>query len=183
MSSDDEWSPQFKEDDSEADDQLTEPDSDEPNVVFQQRKRKRDLQQQPTTSKRAREAAFRQSLGDTWSVKTLDGGLSIPRPLWSKLRQHQMAGVTWLWRRARANQGGILGDEMGLGKTVQIITLCVGYFESKMTDPILIIVPCTLQRQWMHEFAKWWPLLKVKMVENKRLRPKPNTVYIVGYER
>ena len=101
------------------------------------------------------------------------------------MRQHQKDGVKWLWRRARRNQGGILGDEMGLGKTVQIIALCVGRFEGdNMTEPVLIIVPCTLQRQWVQEFAKWWPLINVKMVTSeKRLRPRQSTVYIIGYER
>ena len=39
------------------------------------------------------------------------------------------------------------GDEMGLGKTLQIISLCVGMHYAKKSEPILIIVPCTLQRQ------------------------------------
>ena len=39
------------------------------------------------------------------------------------------------------------GDEMGLGKTLQIISLCVGMHYAKKSAPILIIVPCTLQRQ------------------------------------
>lgn len=36
---------------------------------------------------------------------------------------------------------------MGLGKTLQIISLCVGMYYAKKSEPILIIVPCTLQRQ------------------------------------
>ena len=36
---------------------------------------------------------------------------------------------------------------MGLGKTLQIISLCVGMHYAKKSEPILIIVPCTLQRQ------------------------------------
>ena len=33
-------------------------------------------------------------------------------------KDHQKAGVKWLWRRICANTGGILGDEMGLGKVL-----------------------------------------------------------------
>ena len=35
------------------------------------------------------------------------------------LRGYQRAGVEWLYKKYRANAGGILGDCMGLGKTVQ----------------------------------------------------------------
>ena len=84
---DDDWSPgNGHTDDSpqsadERDDQI----DDEP-LVFQQRKRKRELQPVPTTSKRARDA-FRSSLDENWrsreQMKELDG-LRLPRPLWSK---------------------------------------------------------------------------------------------------
>ena len=39
-------------------------------------------------------------------------GLVLPNTLWDKLKNHQKAGVTWLWKRFSHNEGGILGDEM-----------------------------------------------------------------------
>ena len=157
-------------------------EDEEPSPVFQQRKRKLEIVSKPP--KRSRDE-FESSLSKNWreEVKVIDG-LRIPRALWSKLRAHQKAGVVWLWKRIRGNSGGILGDEMGLGKTVQIISLCVGMFEGNFNDPILIIVPCTLQRQWMQEFIKWWPLLNVKLISSgKKFRPREKTVYVTGYER
>ena len=109
-------------------------------------------------------------------------GLKIPKFLWNKLKLHQKAGVKWLWSRALGNTGGILGDEMGLGKTLQVITLCVGMHYANYSDPVLIIVPCTLQRQWEQEFKQWWPLLNVKhLADINKIRS--NTIYITGYDR
>lgn len=62
------------------------------------------------------------------------------RTVWARLRHIVREGNSicrTIWK----------GDEMGLGKTLQIISLCVGMHYAKKSEPILIIVPCTLQRQ------------------------------------
>ena len=85
-------------------------------------------------------------------------------------------------RAFQDNRNTVLADEMGLGKTLQVITLCVGMHYANYSDPVLIIVPCTLQRQWEQEFKQWWPLLNVKsLADIKKIRS--NTIYITGYDR
>jgi SWI/SNF-related matrix-associated actin-dependent regulator of chromatin subfamily A member 5 len=57
---------------------------------------------------------------------------------------------------------GILADEMGLGKTLQSISL-LGYMHDyqKVSGPHLVIVPMSTLSNWMEEFKKWCPVLRV----------------------
>ena len=66
--------------------------------------------------------------------------------------------------------GGILGDEMGLGKTIQVIAFLASLSYSQVTwsgtswrglGPSIIVCPTTLLHQWVSEFHKWWPPLRV----------------------
>lgn len=60
------------------------------------------------------------------------------------------------------NLNGILADEMGLGKTIQTIALIAYLVENKNnTGPYLIIVPLSTFSNWLNEFEKWAPGLKV----------------------
>ncbi|MCJ7689915.1 MAG: DEAD/DEAH box helicase, partial [Clostridiaceae bacterium] len=52
---------------------------------------------------------------------------------------------------------GILGDEMGLGKTIQAITLILSNAGSKT----LIVAPTSLIYNWISEFEKFGPSIKV----------------------
>ena len=83
-------------------------------------------------------------------VKKIDG-LPIPKSIWDQPKDHQRDGVRWLWKRVGHGQGAILGDEMGLGKTVQVIAILSGLFHDKTLRNVLIIVPATLQKQWVQE--------------------------------
>ena len=54
-----------------------------------------------------------------------------------------------MWKRIARNNGGILGDEMGLGKTLQVIAILAGLQQDKTLRNVLVIVPATLQKQWV----------------------------------
>lgn len=57
---------------------------------------------------------------------------------------------------------GILADEMGLGKTIQTISLLAFLREyKKIKRQFLIIVPKSTIPNWMMEFKKWCPSIKV----------------------
>ena len=57
---------------------------------------------------------------------------------------------------------GILADEMGLGKTIQTIALIAFLKEFKQIKGYhLIIVPKSTVPNWMNEFKKWCPEMRV----------------------
>lgn len=71
--------------------------------------------------------------------------------------------------------GGILGDEMGLGKTIQIIVFLGALYWSRLKDeitsirglgPSLIVCPATLMHQWVDEFHKWCPPIRVVVLHD-----------------
>ncbi|XP_070808224.1 DNA excision repair protein ERCC-6-like [Pituophis catenifer annectens] len=81
-----------------------------------------------------------------------------------KLFDYQREGVAFLYKLYRdRRKGGILADDMGLGKTIQIITFLSGMFDAELIRSVLLILPATLLNNWVKEFAKWTPGLRVKV--------------------
>ncbi|KAM9126774.1 DNA excision repair protein ERCC-6-like isoform 2-T2 [Pangshura tecta] len=81
----------------------------------------------------------------------------------NKLFEYQREGVAFLYSLYRdGRQGGILADDMGLGKTIQIIAFLSGMFDAELIQFVLLVMPTTLVSNWMREFAKWTPGLRVK---------------------
>ncbi|XP_063169834.1 DNA excision repair protein ERCC-6-like [Candoia aspera] len=81
-----------------------------------------------------------------------------------KLFEHQREGVAFLYKLHQdRRKGGILADDMGLGKTIQVIAFLSGMFDAELIRSVLIAVPTTLVNNWMKEFAKWTPGLRVKV--------------------
>jgi len=77
--------------------------------------------------------------------------------------------VQWLWELHRQKVGGILGDEMGLGKTIQVIAFLSGLYYSQILgpgQPSIIVCPATVMKQWVQEFHKWWPPLRVAILHS-----------------
>ena len=85
--------------------------------------------------------------------RCLRGGVS--------LKQHQLAGLSWLqhmWRSSpNACRGALLGDDMGLGKTIQLLTFMAAAIEEDPgMDPFLVVAPVALLDNWQLEIDKFF---------------------------
>jgi DNA excision repair protein ERCC-6 len=94
-----------------------------------------------------------------------DGGFRIPGDIYPALFDYQKTGVQWLWELYSQSVGGIVGDEMGLGKTIQAIGFVAGlHYSKKLTKPAIVVCPATVMKQWVNEFHRWWPALRVSIL-------------------
>ncbi|KAI2630559.1 SNF2 family N-terminal domain-containing protein [Xylaria nigripes] len=97
----------------------------------------------------------------------LKGGLKLPGDIYPALFDYQKTGVQWLAELYSQQVGGIVGDEMGLGKTVQVISFIAAlHYSGKLNKPVIIIAPATVLQQWVNEFHRWWPPLRVSMLHS-----------------
>lgn len=89
-----------------------------------------------------------------------------------KLRDHQLIGLNWLISLYELGINGILADEMGLGKTIQTIAFLAYLNEYKNIKGYhLIVCPNSVMGNWMKEFKKWLPNVRVvKLVPRKETR-------------
>ncbi|MEW6528622.1 MAG: DEAD/DEAH box helicase [Candidatus Micrarchaeota archaeon] len=88
--------------------------------------------------------------------------LNEPEGFIGKLRPYQKRGVGWLDFLSRFGLGALLADDMGLGKTVQVIAHIVKLVKSNR-KPILIICPTSVIGNWMDEFSRFAPGLRIFM--------------------
>ncbi|KAK3692023.1 SNF2 family N-terminal domain-containing protein [Podospora appendiculata] len=96
-----------------------------------------------------------------------ENGLKLPGDIYPSLFDYQKTGVQWLAELYAQQVGGIIGDEMGLGKTVQLISFVAALHYSKMlTKPVIVVAPATVLRQWVNEFHRWWPPLRVSILHS-----------------
>ncbi|KAJ2161476.1 ATP-dependent DNA helicase Snf21 [Coemansia sp. RSA 552] len=78
------------------------------------------------------------------------------------LKDYQLHGLEWMVSLYNNRLNGILADEMGLGKTIQTISLVTYLIEMKQqAGPFLIIVPLSTITNWILEFEKWAPSVRV----------------------
>ncbi|OAA69762.1 DNA repair protein Rhp26/Rad26 [Cordyceps fumosorosea ARSEF 2679] len=99
-----------------------------------------------------------------WSI---DDGLKLPGDIHPSLFGYQKTGVQWLAELYKQRVGGIVGDEMGLGKTVQLIAFVASLHSSRrLKRPVIVVAPATLLRQWVSEFHRWWPPLRVSILHS-----------------
>ena len=81
---------------------------------------------------------------------------------YGKLKSYQIKGLQWLVSLYVNNLNGILADEMGLGKTIQTIALLCYIMEKKNNEgPFLIIAPLATISNWVIEFQRWAPNIKI----------------------
>lgn len=79
-----------------------------------------------------------------------------------EMRDYQVRGLNWMINLYESNINGILADEMGLGKTMQTISM-IGYMKHfrNQPRPHLIIVPKSTLQNWVNEFNRFCPSLKI----------------------
>lgn len=99
----------------------------------------------------------------------------MPYGILAKLRDYQKQGYNWLRTLDYLGFGGILADEMGLGKTLQTITFIL----SKTNSKTLIVAPTSLIYNWLSEFKKFAPSLKVLICNGT---PDERKKYIETYK-
>ncbi|ORX79706.1 hypothetical protein K493DRAFT_243417, partial [Basidiobolus meristosporus CBS 931.73] len=90
------------------------------------------------------------------------------------MRDYQLHGLNWMISLFENGINGILADEMGLGKTLQVISF-LGYLKHyrNRPGPHLVVVPKSTLHNWISEFNKWVPTIKVFMLHgNKEARAK-----------
>ncbi|KAH6603475.1 dna excision repair ercc-6 [Trichoderma cornu-damae] len=93
--------------------------------------------------------------------------LKLPGDIYPSLFGYQKTGVQWLAELHKQKVGGIIGDEMGLGKTVQLIAFIAAlHYSKKLRKPVIVVAPATLLRQWVSEFHRWWPPLRVSILHS-----------------
>ncbi|KAF7728852.1 hypothetical protein EC973_005478 [Apophysomyces ossiformis] len=85
------------------------------------------------------------------------------------LNNYQLVGVNWLLLLYRKGISGILADEMGLGKTAQIISFLGRLLELGEPGPHLIVVPSSTISNWLREFQRFCPSLKVRAYHGSQL--------------
>ncbi|KAK1835137.1 hypothetical protein QBC39DRAFT_388856 [Podospora conica] len=96
-----------------------------------------------------------------------NGPLKLPGDIYPSLFDYQKTGVQWLAELFAQQVGGIVGDEMGLGKTVQIISFIAAlHYSKKLKKPVIVVAPATVLRQWVNEFHRWWPPLRVSILHS-----------------
>ncbi|XP_056603399.1 DNA excision repair protein ERCC-6-like [Triplophysa dalaica] len=96
-------------------------------------------------------------------VNVNGSGLNLYKGLYDKLYDHQKEGVAFLYSLHRdGRKGGILADDMGLGKTIQVISFLSGMYDAELANHTLLVMPTSLIKNWVREFAKWTPGMRVK---------------------
>ncbi|MEA1953058.1 MAG: DEAD/DEAH box helicase [Campylobacterota bacterium] len=96
--------------------------------------------------------ALSKKLKDFQGIKSVEPSTHLN----AQLREYQQFGLNWLNFLHSFNFAGILADDMGLGKTVQTLAfLQLLKEESKITKPVLIVMPTSLIGNWKNEINKF----------------------------
>lgn len=91
--------------------------------------------------------------------------ISLTKEIKRVARPYQEDGIKWLSVLHQYRLGGILADDMGLGKTLETIAFIESTKEEK---PSLVIAPKSVIYNWMSEFRRWAPRLKVTVIDGSR---------------
>jgi len=88
------------------------------------------------------------------------------------LKDYQVVGINWLSLLFNNDLSCILADDMGLGKTCQVIAFLAHLHETNVQGPHIIVVPSSVLENWLREFDKFCPTLRVRPYhDSKNNRP------------
>ncbi|KAH9411701.1 SNF2 protein [Ordospora pajunii] len=107
-------------------------------------------------------------------------GFAVPNFLWESLFAYQQEGVKWMLNLYKTRKGGILADDMGLGKTFQVIVFLTALFRNGAARKALIVCPATIALQWVSEWKKFYPFLRVF---TGRMSSEKSGVCVMSYEK
>jgi len=113
-----------------------------------------------------------------------------------ELKSYQLLGLNWMNLLHSKGFSGILADDMGLGKTCQVISIIahlVGSYSKKSGKPkpwpFLVVVPPSVCENWMAEFSRFAPELRVSPYLGKDRRnmdpeeARKNHVILTSYSQ
>ncbi len=93
----------------------------------------------------------------------------LPRGVKAELRPYQKAGFHFLAYLSTNGFGGVLADDMGLGKTLQALTWIAWLNTAqKVTGPVLVVCPKSVQENWRAEARRFYPKLPVTVWDRGR---------------
>ena len=94
---------------------------------------------------------------------------TAPTPPIDCLRPYQQRGFEWLCALRSLRMGGILADDMGLGKTIQTIAAVLYFAQAeKEKMPSVIVSPTSLTYNWLSEFHRFAPQLRVALLSGSQ---------------
>lgn len=79
-----------------------------------------------------------------------------------QLKDYQQTGINWLNLLYHNHMSCILADDMGLGKTCQVIAFLAYLKQINEPGPHLVVVPSSTLENWLREFQKFCPSLKIE---------------------
>jgi SNF2 family DNA or RNA helicase len=108
------------------------------------------------------------------------------------LKDYQLVGINWLNQMYKSNISGILADDMGLGKTCQVISFLSHLYTTGVSGISLIVVPGSTLENWIREFKKFSPSLKIlayhgsqaerQIMQKQTIRDKSIHCLVTTYE-
>ena len=112
--------------------------------------------------------------------------MPIPHGLQATLRDYQVIGYQWLGFLYANGFSGILADDMGLGKTIQTIAFLLRLYEDgTITNPSLVVCPTSLVFNWIDEFHKFAPSMRVASITSSKTDwntlPEGTQIIVISY--
>lgn len=120
-----------------------------------------DYEEAPQRSSRAKPRGQARVMQRKGPIKYFKGKPRLLSPD-IELKDYQQMGINWLNLLYHNQMSCILADDMGLGKTCQVISFLAYLKQINEPGPNLIVVPSSTLENWLREFKKFCPSLKVE---------------------